>query len=273
MAPATRILPILLLGSAACGAVEDQPDRAPPPPLPTPTRHQTYIPPPQSAVGAPVPEFTEGAPLSVLLIGNSHVVGLVPVLEALFAVSEPERSLQAVRGPFQPFLVDHWHSNGSQHALGRGSWTHVILQGQKYSQSGVTTYPTDATRAWIARAKEFGVVPILFPEHPQVGRLSEGRYVHAIHESIAEEEPACVAPVGLVWDRVIASPGSPDLHEPDGNHAADAGTVLTAVVLHDVLVGTSSGALSGADVRVSAEDLALFEEQAAATLADHPPCP
>lgn len=262
-------MPILLPAVAACGPGGFEPEAVRAPPEPT----VPDTPPDPIVSGAPVPKFPADGPIRVLLLGNSHVVGLDGIIEALFEHSRPERFVEAERGPFQPTMREHWQSAESRRALETGNWTHVILQGQRYSQSETTLFPTDFTRAFIARAKERGMVPILFPEHPQRGRMTEAQYIHTIHEGIAQEEPACLAPVGLAWDRVLAEPEIPSLHDTDGNHASLAGRVLTAVMLHDVLAGSSTDALSGAEVRVADEDLALFEEAVGATLSDRPPCP
>jgi hypothetical protein len=72
----------------------------------------------------------------------------------------------------------------------------------KYSQSGQVDYPTIAAQTWIKMAKSQNAMPILFPEHLQRGDAQEGQKVHDLHASMANTQSSCVAPVGLVWDRV-----------------------------------------------------------------------
>jgi hypothetical protein len=120
------------------------------------------------------------------------------------------------------------------------SWTHVILQAQKYSSSGLYDYPTVAAEEFIRRARAQGAVPIMFPEWPRRGNTEEGQRVHNLHLDIASRESACVAPVGLAWEASIANRPALDLHAPDGNHSNLTGAVLTAYVLYEVLTGQAA---------------------------------
>ena len=72
-------------------------------------------------------------------------------------------SITTRTGTFLDTIVDN---DSIVELLQNKKWTHVILQGQKYSQSQSVLYPTNATITWIQRAKAVGATPILFPEHP-----------------------------------------------------------------------------------------------------------
>jgi hypothetical protein len=113
----------------------------------------------------PLADNSSASAYKVLLMGNSHAAGLRPTLENL---------------------------------------THVILQGQRYSSTGSTTYPLGAT-------------PIMFPEHPRKDNTWEGQTLWDLHSGIAVRENVCVAPVGPVWDEVIFRDSTLVLHQSDGN--------------------------------------------------------
>ena len=96
----------------------------------------------------------------------------------------------------RPNLDERLEDKVSRPLLEGGQWTHVILQAQKYSTSGLYTYSTAGAKSWIALAKARGITPVLYPEHPQAGDLSEGMRVFRLHQQIASEQAACVAPIG-----------------------------------------------------------------------------
>ena len=83
------------------------------------------------------------------------------------------------------FLSDRVTDGVSYRDLEREPWTHVILQGQKYSTTGSYSYRTDAAEYWIRGSKKQGATPIMFPEHPRQGNTWEGQTLWDLHKGIA----------------------------------------------------------------------------------------
>ena len=196
--------------------------------------------------------YTESYPLvnnsdagayKVLLMGNSHASALAPVLEQLLVIGQPGKPVDVQLSPGFGFLADKVNDGFSEEKLESESWTHVILQGQKYSTTGANSYPTDAAEYWVRGSKQQGATPIMFPEHPREGNDWEGQTLWDLHKGIAVRENTCVAPVGLIWDEVIFRAPSLVLHQPDGNHASAAGVLLTALVFYPVITGQPVEAL------------------------------
>lgn len=181
----------------------------------------------------------------VLLMGNSHASGLMPVLEQLLLLGQPTKSIEVRLSHDPGWLADRVNDGFSEQMLESDSWTHVVLQGQKYSTTGVVEYPTTAAQYWIRGAKLQGATSILFPEHPRQGNDWEGQALWDLHSEIATRENSCVAPVGLTWDEVIFRDPTLALHLPDGNHADDAGLLLTALVFYPIITGESVDTLPG----------------------------
>jgi len=175
----------------------------------------------------------------ILLIGNSHSSknDLPGLLAALIESGLPSKTVHVLAAPSWGFLDDHLKDKGTRRLLEAKSWTHVVLQGQKYSSSGRYTYPTDAAEEWIRRAKTQGAMPIMFPEWPRRGNTEEGQRIHELHEQIVTREPACIAPVGLAWEMALRQHPSQELHERDGNHSNASGALLTAYVLYEIITG------------------------------------
>jgi len=208
----------------------------------------------------------------ILLFGNSHVSGLGNIIQTLIVTGIPHANISFTNAS-GGFLDNESSYPYRADLLENTSWTHVILQGQKYSQSGVTVYPTISAQVWIDKAKQHRVTPILFPEHPQRGNTSEGSRVHDIHAGIAGRQKSCVAPVGLTWDKVLLTKPLLNLHSSDGNHANLAGLLLTSYVFYEVITGESADLLPFIEsIKVPEETQRILRQLASETIQANPPC-
>jgi hypothetical protein len=181
----------------------------------------------------------------LLFIGNSHSAanGLPDLVASMIEAGLPGRSVEVELAPGIGFLSDRLEDGVTREALERRAWSHVILQGQKYSMSGNYGYPTHAAEEWIRRVKAQNARPFLFSEWALEGNRHEGPRIHELHLDIASREPACVAPVGLAWDEAIRSYPSLDLYAADGNHSNINGATLTAFVFYQVITGQPASGL------------------------------
>lgn len=221
----------------------------------------------------PLVDNSGASAYKVLLIGNSHSAGITPILAELLALGQPDKSSDVQLSLSYDFLAERVNDGSTEQDLERESWTHVILQGQKYSTTGTTSYPTDAAEYWIRGSKEQGATPIMFPEHPRQGNIWEGKALWDLHRDIAVRENTCVAPVGLVWDEVIFRDPSLTLHHPDGNHASETGLLLTALVFFPIITGQpveSLPDLSGFDIDAATEQ--LMRDSVSSLLHTYSPC-
>jgi len=188
----------------------------------------------------PIDGSDNSKPLShyeILFIGNSHSSSndLPDLVSALIEAGTADTTARSDLAPGWNYLVDRLNDGVTLKTLNSRSWTHVILQAQKYSSSGRYFYPTDAAEKWIRRVRNRNALPVLFPEWPRKGNTEEGPRVHQLHLDIASREPACVAPIGLAWEESIAQFPQLRLHAADGNHANLTGALLTAYVLYQVI--------------------------------------
>jgi len=206
----------------------------------------------------PLVDNSDASAYKVLLMGNSHASGLYPVLVDLLALGQPDKAIDVQLSSSGGFLDERVNDGFSHHDLESEPWTHVILQGQKYSTTGSYSYPTDAAEYWIRGSKQQGATPIMFPEHPREGNTWEGQTLWELHKGIADRENTCVAPVGLVWDEVVSRAPSLVLHQPDGNHASADGVLLSALVFYTIITGQpveSLPDLSGFSIDAATEQL------------------
>ena len=194
-------------------------------------------------VSVPLVDNSTASAYKVLLMGNSHAAGLAPVLAELLALGQPGKPIEVQLSPSRGFLYQFVNDGVSEQILESEQWTHVILQGQRYSTTGVNTYPTDAAEYWIRGSKLQGATSILFPEHPREGQDWEVRALWDLHNAIAARENSCVAPVGMAWDYVMFEVPSLALHLDDGNHASETGLLLTAMVFYEIITGQQAVSL------------------------------
>jgi hypothetical protein len=219
-----------------------------------------------------IPDNRSKTSYQILIIGNSHVSGIQSLLTSIFENSNEAKNItiETRRGTFLDTIVN---DENIIELINNKKWTHVILQGQKYSQSQIKFYPTGATALWIQRAKAVGATPILFPEHPILGKPQDAEYVHNIHKEIAAEQSSCVAPIGLTWNNTLSiSPGL-KLHSSDGNHASTLGTTLTSFVLYETISGEPADLLPFINVLQGDETTqSLFGQIASEIIINNLPC-
>jgi hypothetical protein len=193
--------------------------------------------PPAGTVSNPPPANTD---LSLLFMGNSHTEAndLTGMVADMVRAGKPGMTVAVVVAPGGMFLEERLQDAPTLALLRRQAWSHVILQAQKYSTSGQFTYSTAEARELIRMIRAQRGVPVMFPEWPRIG-VDETQRIYDLHVSIAQAEPACVAPIGQAWDLALARDPSLTLHAPDGNHSAPAGAFLAALVLYATITGQS----------------------------------
>ncbi len=180
------------------------------------------------------------ADISLLFMGNSHTSAndLTGMVAAMVRAGRTDEAVASVEAPGWMFLEERRNDAASIDLLRSQDWSFVVLQAQKYSTSGQFSYSTAEAKQLIRLARESNAVPIMFPEWPRRD-VAETQRIYDLHVSIAQEQPACVAPIGQAWDLSLVRHPSLTLHADDGNHSAPAGAFLAALVLYATVIGLS----------------------------------
>ncbi len=267
----SAMLPVVFcLVLSACGGQQTETAPTLPPVSTVPTE-----PLPETSPNQAVPDNRQLNSLQILLFGNSHSGShnLPGTLQVLLQQGT-RKTVSALRAGGAPYLDERLDDQVSRPLLENSQWSHLILQAQKYSTTGLYNYSTAGAKSWIALAKARGVTPVLFPEHPRAGNNEEGMRIFRLHQQIAAEQAACVAPVGPVWDQVLQQYPDLKLHSDDGNHAAPAGALLTAYILYEVISGRPADALPDLpDLAVPVSSQRILRQAASAGLRQYPACP
>jgi hypothetical protein len=196
------------------------------------------------ASGGPTPAQPQPpavtADVTLLFMGNSHTSfnDLTAMVADMVRAARPGKSVATETAPNFLFLEERIDDGTTVPLLRRQTWSYVILQAQKYSTSGQYTYSTAEAKEFIRMSREQHAVPVMFPEWPREN-VDETQRIYDLHVSIAQAEPACVAPIGQAWDLALARHPTIRLHAADGNHSVPAGAFLTALVLYATITGQS----------------------------------
>lgn len=180
------------------------------------------------------------ADISMLFMGNSHTSSndLTRMVADMVRAGKPGMTVASVEAPGWMFLEERVHDTASMNLLRSQDWSFVILQAQKYSTSGQFEYSTEEAKELIRVSRQRHAVPVMFPEWPRRG-IDETQRIYDLHVSIAQAEPACVAPIPQAFDLALARDPTLTLHAADGNHSAPAGAFLAALVLYATITGQS----------------------------------
>ena len=231
-----------------------------------------------SSTVEPPPPVTGPADFALLFMGNSHTAShdLPNTVAAMVRAARPGRTVSIDVAPDWGFLEDHAGNPRTLELLDRRRWSFVVLQAQKYSSSGQFLYPIEPAIELARKSRMSGAVPIMFPEWPRRG-INETQRIYDLHLSIAQREPACVAPIPQAFDMALARNPELVLHDADGNHSAPAGAYLAALVIASTMTGTAPDQLPPVSrPGVDANTQALLRRAAADTVLAYPPrqwCP
>ncbi|WP_338847382.1 hypothetical protein V8J88_01525 [Massilia sp. W12] len=212
------------------------------------------------------------------MMGNSHThfSSLPARLEAMLRASHPGKTVAVVAAPASLFLDGHLKDAQTLALLKGQSWHYVILQAQKYSSSGAFSYSIAEAVNLVRMARQAGALPVLFPEWPRRDIDETGR-IFTLHVSIAQQAPACIAPIGQAWEIALQRHPGLALYAADGNHSAAAGAQLAALMLYATVSGKSPSAvpdIAFADVSPEVQlQLRLAADDAVKALSPRKYCP
>jgi hypothetical protein len=185
---------------------------------------------------APPPTFTGVGDINLLFMGNSHTLNndVPEMVGEMVRAARPGKTVANVTAPGSLFLGERAADQPTLQLMRSRPWDFIVLQAQEYSGSGQFTYPTDGAEALVRMTNDLHAVPILFPEWPRFG-IDESQRIYALHVSIAQKQPACVAPIPQAFD--LAKARTPDigLHASDGNHSSPAGAFLASLVIANTI--------------------------------------
>jgi len=192
------------------------------------------------SVPPPPPTLPVVADVTLLFMGNSHTSNndLSTMVTDMVRDGTPGKTVASVEAPGWLFLDERLHDEATIDMLTSQDWSFVILQAQKYSSSGQFEYSTEEAKELVRMSRDQRAIPVMFPEWPRQG-IDESQRIYDLHVSIAQAEPACVAPIPQAFDLALVRDPHLSLYAADGNHSSAAGAFLAALVLYATITEQS----------------------------------
>jgi hypothetical protein len=209
---------------------------------------------PHGATGLSDAEQIRAADVSILYIGNSHTHfnELTGIVTAMIRHRRPGQTV-LTGGVMSAFLETAAADPQCRAEIDTRPWKHVVLQGQKISQSGRFEYSRAEGIELAKAARDRGATVHFYAEWGLQGKPGDGPRMEAVYQDMAKRSGATVAPVGRAWEIALAEKPDLPLYSEDGNHQTNTGAFLTAAVLFAAITGDDPLTLADFDSRVVAD--------------------
>ena len=220
----------------------------------TATRHSTL-----PAVAKPA--FS----LNVLFVGNSFTArNDLPGLIASLAESAGLRLTHRLISAGGASLRMHWNKGEAQKAIATGEYDFVVLQEQSTLPVKTATRMHENVRLFDGAIRAAGGKTALYLTWARQHSPESQKAITDAYASIADETGATLIPVGVAWQRFLAKHREPALYDPDQSHPTAAGSYLAACVFFATLFGKSPVGLDHVVKGLSAAEIKLLQNAAAA---------
>jgi hypothetical protein len=211
---------------------------------------------------ASTPRKTPG-PVRALFIGNSftarnNLPGLVSDLAAGRGI-ELEPRLLSMGGAS---LRMHWNKGQAQKEIDTRRYDWVVLQEQSTLPVKNAARMHENVRLFDAAIRAAGARTALYLTWARLNAPQSQRAITDAYTNIGREIGATVVPVGVAWERVLAAPDAPVLHDKDGSHPSPAGSYLAACVFLAALFDESPAGTDSAPPGLSAAHAKLLQRAA-----------
>lgn len=139
-------------------------------------------------------------------------------------------------------LRQHLNAGTALEAVAEGDYDVVVLQEQSTLPVKNPARMHDSVRDFDAAIRAAGAHTALYMTWARRNAPGTQQALTTAYATIAAEVGATLVPVGLIWERFLATHDQPLLHDADNSHPALAGSYLAACVflitlLHEDPVG------------------------------------
>ncbi|MBV9880292.1 MAG: hypothetical protein JO180_07345 [Gemmatirosa sp.] len=199
--------------------------------------------------------------MNVLFVGNSFTArNDVPGLLATLAAARGHTLTHRLISAGGASLRMHWNKGIARQAIEDGGWDWVVLQEQSTLPIKNATRFHENVRLFDAAVRAAGARMALYLTWARRHVPETQDVLTRAVTAIGAELGATVVPAGLAWQRVLALPNHPVLHDPDDSHPTLAGSYLAACTFLGTLFGESAVGLDGAGLDPA--DAALLQHAA-----------
>ena len=201
--------------------------------------------------------------MRALFIGNSFTArNDVPGIIASLAAARGHTFEHELISAGGASLRMHWNKGNAQRAMERTRYDWVVLQEQSTLPVKNATRMKENVRLFDEAIRANGARMALYLTWARTSAPASQAAITDAYTSIGEELGATVVPAGIAWEKVLAMPKHPVLHDKDGSHPSLAGSYLAACVFLAVLFGENPVGIESDLKGVSTEDIRLLQEAA-----------
>jgi hypothetical protein len=214
--------------------------------------------------------------LRVLFLGNSlteYNGGLALTMQQLAASAgkNPMPIFDEVT-KFGATWAQLWDVTQARGMIEQGNWDYIVLQDYSTAPFIYRSEMDVYAKRFSEAARAVGAEPVFFMTWPHDDELFTQHAIAAAYMNVADANHAMIAPVGLVWQKVLRDHPYLPLYDPRDNprkHPTGAGTYLTACVFYSMFFHESPRGLTGRiaegkNVYVDLSPIAALELQDAA---------
>jgi hypothetical protein len=178
------------------------------------------------------------SPMRILFIGNSFTQrNNVPGLIAQMARQRGQELEHKLISRGGASLKMHWNQGNAQKAMEETRYDYVVLQEQSTLPVKNAERFKENVRLFDPAIRASGARTVLYLTWARAHAPASQELLTDAYTSIGEELGAIVVPAGIAWQRVLAQPKHPVLHDKDGSHPTLAGSYLAACVFLATLFG------------------------------------
>lgn len=202
------------------------------------------------------------ASLNVLFIGNSFTFrNDMPGLIAQLADDRDQSFLyeQIVAGGAS--LRTHWNAGKATELIKQNEYDFVVLQEQ-------STLPIKNAGRFHENVRLFndvivaaGSKVVLYMTWARRKAPETQANLTEAYQSIGKDLGALVAPAGVAWEKLLAEPDAPILHDKDNSHPSLAGSYLAACVLYATVFAESPVGIE-LEIKLSPEEQLRLQKAA-----------
>ncbi len=197
--------------------------------------------------------------LDALFVGNSFTArNDVPGLVARLAAARGKTLRHRLVSAGGASLRRHWNAGAAQRSMAEATPDVVVLQEQSTLPVKNAARMHENVRLFDEAIRAAGARTVLYMTWARKHEPQNQQRIADAYSSIGEELGAIVVPVGLAWERVLATGEGPVLHDKDGSHPTVAGSYLAACVFLRSLFDESPVGIDVPVKGLSPEDAAFL---------------
>ena len=185
--------------------------------------------------------------IRVLWIGNSYTsYNDLPNRVGKLAKAGGQSSLvQERETPGGCTLENHWKNGRALTKLRAREWDFVVLQEHSQLPLKNSTPMFEYAKKFDNEIQKQGAKTLLYLPWPLANAPQNQEKLTKLHQDLATEIKARVAPVGIAWANALAADKPPTLYLSDKVHPTRAGSYLAACVFYATIYGKSAEGLPG----------------------------